>query len=429
MDLLKRIPAYGLYGLLIYMPLHIFLSQSLSLLTGGLDVWKIGKDLVLFFLVLLSVFLVFQQNKVTRVFKVLFVLTVGYCVIHLFIWALHPDIYAESAMVGTIFNTRLAGFLLLGYAAATLTPELVTHKRVVMVMLGISTIVATLGVIQYFLPQDILTNVGYSIERGVKPSFAIDDKSDLPRIMSTLRDPNSLGAYLLLPITFIIGSLLEKSRKSLMLAGMLGIHLLALFLTFSRAAWVGLIIILGFIALSKGRSLIEKYRTLVIGGVMCASLVLGLAFILRDNYIVQNIIFHSDENTTAELDSNERHLNYAVGGLRAIVTDPLGYGPGTAGIVSINNPGGGLLTENYYVQIAHEVSILGLIVFIALVVYVLRRLLQSSNLLSYSLAASMVAYIVMSFVMHLWSNEAVAAQWWLLAGVTLALPQKRTTKA
>jgi len=34
-------------GLLIYMPLHIFLAQSLSQITGGLDVWKIAKDVII----------------------------------------------------------------------------------------------------------------------------------------------------------------------------------------------------------------------------------------------------------------------------------------------------------------------------------------------------------------------------------------------
>lgn len=335
-------------------------------------------------------------------------------------WALHPNIYSQSALIGAIYNTRLPGLIVLGYGAVKLAPQLFSVKKIISVVLIMSTIVATLGVVQYFLPPDVLTHVGYSVERGVKPNFAIDDKSDLPRIMSTLRDPNSLGAYLLLPITVLVMGFLEKTKKPLLLSGMLGIHLLALFLTFSRAAWLGLLIILVCIAVTKGHSLIRKHHKLFIGVVVGFVVGFGLLFALRDNYVIQNIIFHSDENTTAELDSNERHLNYAVGGLKTIITDPLGYGPGTAGIVSINNPGGGLLTENYYVQIAHEVSILGLALFIVLLAYVLRCLLQKKDVLTYSLVVTMAAYIVMGFVMHLWSNEAVAAQWWLLAGIALA---------
>lgn len=419
--MLKRIPAIGLYTVLIYMPLHIFLSQSLSLATGGLDIWKIAKDVVLFVLVVITVLLMYLQKKDDRSFRVFTGLTAAYAATHLVMWALHPNIYTQSALIGTIYNTRLVGFLLLGYGAVKLAPDLLTRNKVITVMLVMSTIVATLGVIQYFLPADILTNVGYSIERGVKPSFAIDDKADLPRIMSTLRDPNSLGAYLLLPITFLLISVSQKNKNRMMYAGMLGIHLLALFLTFSRAAWAGLGIVALILLFTKGRMYLAKHKEVLIGLIVGFVVVTGLLVVVRDNYVVENIIFHSDENTTAELDSNERHLQYALGGIGTIVSDPLGYGPGTAGIVSINNPGGGLLTENYYVQIAHEVSIIGLAVFVAIVAYVLHQLLKQKELLSYELVVTMAAYIAMGFVMHLWSNEAVAAQWWLLAGAALAV--------
>ena len=33
---------------IIYMPLHVFISQSASLLTGGIDVWKAAKDVLIF---------------------------------------------------------------------------------------------------------------------------------------------------------------------------------------------------------------------------------------------------------------------------------------------------------------------------------------------------------------------------------------------
>ena len=61
-DLINRIPAYGFWTLLIYMPFHIFLAQWLSTLTGGLEVWKVGKDILLALLVVFTICLVLQRS-------------------------------------------------------------------------------------------------------------------------------------------------------------------------------------------------------------------------------------------------------------------------------------------------------------------------------------------------------------------------------
>lgn len=426
MERLKLIPGYSVYLFLVYMPLHIFLSQSISLLTGGLSVWKVAKDVFLGLIVLLTVFLVYYQKKANKFFNRLMIFAGLYLVLHFLMWALHVDIYERSALLAIIYNNRILWMLIIGAGAAILTPELMRPRKLIKVTIGISSVVAFLGVVQYFLPQDILTHLGYSIERGVKPNFAIDDKSDLPRIMSTIRDPNSLGAYLIVPIALLASKLIRKTKNFMLVAGLLMIHVLALFLTFSRAAWVGAAVAVVALVFIQAREFINKHKFQIGALAIVVTFLLGVfVFVFRDQYVVQNIIFHSDENTVAELDSNELHVNYVVGGLQSIFTDPLGYGPGTAGIVSINNPGGGLLTENYYVQIAHEVSILGLIILVAVLFILAKKLYVSKEVnLAPALFAALIGYVLMGFVMHLWSNEAVAAQWWLLVGVTLALPKK-----
>jgi hypothetical protein len=44
------------------------------------------------------------------------------------------------------------------------------------------------------------------------------------------------------------------------------------------------------------------------------------------------------------------------------------------------------------------------------------------------LLASFWAYVIMNMLLQIWSNEAVALQWWLLAGVALAADVKATPK-
>ena len=66
-------------------------------------------------------------------------------------------------------------------------------------------------------------------------------------------------------------------------------------------------------------------------------------------------------------------------------------------------------------------GVLGLLTFVALNVVVWVQLWRKrSNTLASALLAAGVAYVVMNMLLHTWSNEAVACQWWLLAGMSLA---------
>ncbi len=418
-------------ALLVYMPFHIFLSQWLSTFTGELDGWKIGKDVFAAAVVVLSVGLVFLTRTYTRKYLVLLGLSAAYTLLHLLLYKTTDQPF-ETGLLATIYNSRLFWFLLIGYGLALVCPKRVNLRGIIKIFLAVSTVVCLIALAQWILPKDIMTHFGYSVERGVKPAFFIDDKSDLPRVFSTIRDPNSLGAFLILPITILSYGLVRfwRSNKRQLLAGLLALHGLILFLTFSRSALAGagLSVLIMFGLTNKkwlGHTL-SKYRYYLAATVV--ALVVS-AFALRDQYFVQNIIVHSDENTTAQLDSNEKHVSYAERGIQGIVDEPLGNGPGTAGLVAIRS--GGLLTENYYIQIAYEVGVIGLAIFIALLVIILKSLWQTRQYyLSSALLASFAGLALMNLFLHTWSNEAVAASWFLLAGLVLNAgnPRRATVK-
>lgn len=423
MDILKRIPWWGFWALLVYMPFHIFLSQSLSLVTGGLEEWKIAKDVVLFGLVLFTICLVWKQKVAGRAFNFFVLLAVLYGLLHILLWALHPDLFDKSAVIGIIYNTRLVAFLLLGYGAYLLQPTKFALRSVFKIVLIMSTVVAALGVLQFFLPKDMLTHVGYSIERGARPAFFIDDNASLPRVMSTLREPNALGAYLLVPIALLVGLLIKASKKRRPLfVGLLLLHGVALFLTFSRSAWLAVIVELLLVLWWQYREwfthFVKKWWTLVIAAVLVLSV--GL-YAGRNNDIVQHYVTHQTKEKIVDLDSDDYHKLLLRQGIEGVANKPLGHGPGTAGLASIQNPKGGQLTENYYVQIAYEVGVIGLALFITLNVIVYRRLARRpKTVYTVALLASFWGYVLTNMLLHTWSNEAVAAQWWLAVGVIIA---------
>ncbi len=407
------------------MPLHIFLAQSLSLATGGLEIWKIAKDALLLLLVAFTVCLVFWQGRATKTFKLLLGFSVVYGGLHLLLWATHPQLYDRSAALGTLYNVRLPLLVVLGYGSTLLLPKFV-FSSVIKVVLAISTVVAGLGVLQYFLPHDILTHLGYSLERGARPFFLIDTNADLIRVMSTLREPNAFGAYLIVPITALSVYLLriKDSNKRILVGGALGLHALALFLTFSRSAWLGAAVALGLVIWWQlGRSKPQLARRFLMIGAALALIIAVGGWSMRNTPFFQQYVIHSNPTEeVADLDSNDYHSLLLKQGLEGARAEPFGHGPGTAGLVSIQNPGGGQLTENYYVQIAYEVGIIGALLFVAFNVwlYVLIRRPNRPDTAVIVLCASFWGYVVTNMLLHSWSNEAVAAQWWLLAGMALA---------
>lgn len=422
MDTLRRIPYWTVLALLIYMPFHIFLSQSLSLATGGLEAWKIAKDIVLVLATVFTICLVWITGVGQRSFYILALLAAVYFGLHLAVWGLHPDIYQKSALLGVVYNVRLPALLLLGYGASLVYPGKFALRSVVRVVLAVSSVVALLGVAQFLLPKDILTHLGYSMDRGVRPAFFIDDKAGLPRIMSTLREPNALGAYLLVPLAALFVLILKAARavRRWQFGGLFALHALALFLTFSRSAWLGAAVALSLVVWWRYSSLFVRFfarwwPALAIGLV----LLLALGVLQRDNQFVRSYITHNTPEQVQDLDSNDYHWIFLRQGVEGIVQQPIGHGPGTAGIVSIQNPKGSFLTENYYVQIGYEVGVAGLGIFIALSVLVYQRLYRRHDDVAVVLLAGFWAYVVTNMLLHTWSNEAVAAQWWLLAGLAL----------
>lgn len=423
----KKYMTWAVLGLFIYMPFHIFISQWLSTFTGGLEVWKIAKDVLTALLAGGLVLWVLATRKYTRLYLGFVAFAIVYAVLHLILW-LVTDQPQDTGALATIYNNRLVWYLLIGYSAVLLRPDWVTPRRFAKVLLAVSVVVCLVGFAQWLLPKDIMTHFGYSVERGVKPNFFIDDKPDFPRVFSTIRDPNSLGAFLILPSVLSLLAMVKywKTDRRMLFAGIWVLCGLVTILTFSRGAWISIVAAqlaaLLFVFRQQVVVLLKKY---VIVWVLGLVLVFCGVFALRDHYIVQNVVFHADESTTLD-DPNELRVKLYQKSLDGIEDEPLGNGPGTAGLVSTRLPGGGLLTENYYLQIAYEVGVLGVMMFVGFVAVIalyLWRLRQS--LIVQALFASLVGLSIMGLLIHVWSNEAIAASWFILAGIVLGGAAKR----
>jgi len=428
----QRIARYSLwifYGLLAYMPFHIFLSTWIGTSFDILPFMKMAKDMVLVGGFLLVLFASLRMPWFKQILRDRLVwLIIAYAALHVLL-AAFKDTDWDAELLGIVYNTRFLLFFLYAMLLSRLFDVKKLQRTAVKVVLVAAVPVLLFGVIQYtVLPTDALTHVGYSRANGVLPAFFIDDKPDLERVMSTLRDPNSFGSYLII-IGMLAAGIFQSNRNKdarRFSGGILILTLLCLWFTFSRSAWLGFVLAAGVLAVLVFRDKVTT-RHLKAGGIAAViMLTAGVTSIytLRDSYFIQNVVFHADESTTLE-DPNELRARFWRESVSEIANEPEGTGPGTAGLASIRNEKQGVeLNENYYLQIASEVGVAGIVMFLGILLMVALRLFSVSNdLLALGLLASLAGLMLTNFLVHIWSNEAVAYTWWGLAGIISTYPR------
>lgn len=102
------------------------------------------------------------------------------------------------------------------------------------------------------------------------------------RAAGTFKDPNVLGPFLIVPIVYLLSVALERSFRGMVLPlGIAGFLMLAVFLSFSRGAWINLAVslaIFGYLALATARKSIVRLKIVMLlafGGIMAAGVVLA----------------------------------------------------------------------------------------------------------------------------------------------------------
>jgi len=420
---LGRISAWIFIGLLAYMPLHIFLSTWIGTSFGVLSAAKIAKDVVMVAGVLMAGWACLATGRLKSLWDDnLFKLICAFAVLNLILVIFRPtDSGAE--LLGLVSNTRFLLFFVYAWLLVKIVDPRVLRKRALVAVMASAFIVLVFGLAQRaFLPSDFLTHFGYSRENGVLPAFFIDNKPDLPRIISTLRDPNSFGSYLIIIGSLATVILLVKPRLKRFAKGLLVLSVICLWFSFSRSAWLGFLVALAAIYYFKfGISLAKRAKQHWLSVAVVAVCLGALLYFWQNSYFVQNVMFHADKSTVLE-DPNQLRERFWRESVVKIVHNPLGQGPGTAGLVSIHNKiQGTTLNENYYLQMATELGVLGIGLFLAIIWTVGRRLwrLAGKDWLALALLASFMGLFMTNFFVHIWSNEAVAYTWWGLAGAVI----------
>lgn len=411
--------------IVVHAPLVVWLGTLLPEQSVVLKAWK---ELFLAMLSVIAVVLVSRRGLWPKLLRNVGIqLSLLYIAIHVALVAVLGG-ELPSIVSGLMIDLRFIVMFLLMYVLVLLQPTVFPS---ILKLSGVgAVIVLVFGVLQItILPDNVLSSIGYSKDT-IAPFITIDQNPDFVRINSTLRGPNSLGALLVIygavALAFLLRSKAMRQRILSVLSSLASVAVL--FATYSRSAYLAAG--LAAVTVVAIASRVSK-RFLIVGGLFAVWLA-GLTLLSAQSDWVSNVILHEDPESTVMTKSNDEHIKSLQIGFERMITEPLGRGVGSTGSASLYDSDGtnNIIIENYYFFVAHEAGWLGLLVFLALFMYLLWQLyLRRAQWLALGLFASGVGLAAIGLLLPVWADDTVSIVWWGLVGAVIALPAHSRSKA
>ncbi len=410
-------------AVLVIVPFHAFLTVWASNLVGHYTLLRLWKEFLLVPIVLGAFYILLSDKAIrNKLFSLgitkLILVYASLLITNGVIFLARHQVSTKAMWYGLLVDLRFLIFFLATLVLASISGQLVKNWRKILFFPAM--VVAVFAIIQYLiLPYDFLKHFGYG-NTTISPYETINYNLNHIRVASTLRGSNSLGAYLILPISVLAASLFAQNsgRRD---KAMLGFGLaLALGFSFSRSAWLGAMLSVLLVAWYSFKSL--KTRELI-GWWLAGALILAslLVFGLRNNLSFENAVFHTDRQSKIALNSNQGHSAAFKSAVKDIVHQPLGSGVGSAGPQSVYNNKPSRIAENYFLQIGQEAGVLGMLLFIAICLALAKLLFDNrKDSLAIAMLASLIGLSLVNLLSHAWADDTLAYVWWGMAGICLA---------
>ncbi len=409
-----------LWLLPFYLPLSVWLASS------GVSIYVLSawKELVLaVLLVMLTpqlLRLLHTPDKITRLLNMSIFAYVILCGLYVF----GADNLFEYA-AGFLFATRFLLFFLAAQVLARVRQ--ITSEHILRISLVGGVALASIALLQALvLPPTLLTHLGYEHTgqdiRGIPPAVTtLGEIDDFVRPQASLRGPNPLGAFLILPsLGFLYYAAVRRERRGWMMGGWVLVSV-ALAGTFSRSAWLGWAAASVLLVIGLRRRLSRRAQ---IGGSVVAAMLLVTTLVAGTQTETGRFIVFREDRTAAVSAPDTVRASLSRTALQDVAAHPMGHGPGNAGPVSALDAGeSGRIAENYYLQVAQEVGWLGLGLFVAIQILLFMRLYRlRGTALGWLALVSLLGLVVSNLLQHTWADDAVAILWWSFAGAVIGLP-------
>lgn len=404
---------------LVIVPFHAFLTVWASTVLGHYTLLRLWPECGM---LLLSMWF-FASRQFARVWQDLNKFHLGWPILLYLVLAIlyfgaavvHAKVGLQAAGYGLLLATRPVVWFVLVYTVASRSVWLKQHwQSLILIPL---MLVVLFALLQFFvLPADFLKHFGYIKDVTIAPAQTINQDTSTMRAQSFLRGPNPLGAYVVLGIGLVYASGISRARKWGLLVASFG----ALFISFSRSAWLGLVVVaMAWFAVRRGIYRGGKQILAVLAGFLLVLFVLlGL---LQVNEGAKTALLHVNDNSTAQQTSNEGRLSALRSGASDVLREPLGRGPGTAGPASVYNYSGGQRnSENYFLGIGQEFGWLGLGLFVLICYRLAGTLYRQKDPFAHAIFAIFVGLSFINLLSYAWSDSTLAYTWWGIAAVALA---------
>lgn len=379
---------------------------------------KTWKEILMVIAVPFAVVVVLRRNMLHSLLRdPIFYIVSGYALLHFIVAVLFYKGAAATA-AGLAIDLRYILFFSLVYIVLRAVPQY-RHRMLWIGGIG-ACVVVGFGALQLFLPADILTHIGYGKDTIV-PYMTVDENLHFIRVNSTLRGPNPLGAYAGMMLALVVaawgrGKLTNKTR--VIGAGVFGLlSAVCLWISYSRSSLVaGVMGVVVVLATTVGRKMSAK-SWIVTAGVVVA--VVGVAIAVSGSLLVANVFLHDNPTSGGSVSSNAQHAESLEGGFTQLLLHPFGSGVGSAGSASLFS-GTPTVVENQYLFIGHEIGWLGLGLFVALFIIVMKRLwLNRKDWVSLGVFAGGITLALIGLLLPVWADDTVSIVWWGLAAIAI----------
>jgi hypothetical protein len=409
--------------ILALLPFHAFLTIWLSSLVGHYTLLRLWKEFLLVPIVLGSLYILWKDPSLRRRFfgQWLVRLILIYClllVVSAAIARLNHAASAKAMWYGLLVDLRFLAFFLAVLVIASGSDWLGLRWR--KILLGPAIIVTAFAILQYLvLPYDFLRHFGYG-DSTIRPYEAISHTTAHLRVASTTRGANSLGGYMIIPLTFLAAVFFKEKTQRLNKSLLAGGFLLALIFSFSRSGWIGALAgALAAVGLSRKTEKSKKAIKLVL--LVGLITVITVAIAMRNNTNFQDIFLHTDHTSKIVTSSNSGHTTAAKLAIKDIARHPLGGGVGSAGPQSVYNDHPARIAENYFLQIGQEAGMLGVALFVTICVLAGKMLYERrADPLALVVFASLVGLSLVNLLSHAWADDTLAYIWWGLSAIALS---------
>jgi len=413
-------------ALFFFIPFHTFLTTWAGSLFGYRPVWQAWKEVLLLCMCAVAVFLVYNDGSLRKhiiKWRVNQLIAV-YAFLHVVLGFLF-HINIATVIFGMKYNLEFLIFFVLTQIVVYYSKEKDVVEKFSKIVLTTAMGVVAFGLLQVFvLPKDFLVFFGYG-DHSVIPYMPlnIDENSERVRILSTIGGPIQLGVFLLLPYALALMKALKE--KNFFWWFVVLAFIVVEFFSYSRGPWGGMLLVTMIIFVSKMKKVLNRKKFFWTLFFFFAIVVFAGIFVVKNiesSKFLQETVLHSSTYRLWSDSSNSIRLGIIKDSIRSVLQNPFGIGPGTVGPASHFLGATKVLQENYYLQIALEVGIFGMLLFLGISFLILKDLWHKRYELphAFPLFASMLGIMLVNMVTHWgWADSSTALVWWGLAGSSI----------